>query len=102
MIPTRTCWHGWLAATSSPCANLSHGNVIWVMGGPVAGGKIYGEWPGLDDSALHEGRDLAVTPDYRTVLAQVCERHLELPDAMLSTVFPSFAGQQSALNIIKA
>jgi uncharacterized protein (DUF1501 family) len=55
-----------------------HGNVMWLMGGPVVGGKVHGDWPGLDDNALHEGRDLNVTTDYRTVLAQICERHLSL------------------------
>ena len=65
-----------------------HGNVMWVLGGPVAGGKVYGDWPGLSSSALHEGRDLAVTTDFRTVLARVCEQHLRLPDKHLATVFP--------------
>ena len=55
-----------------------HGNVMWLMGGAAVGGKVHGEWPGLDDAALHEGRDLAVVTDYRTVLAQICERHLRL------------------------
>jgi uncharacterized protein (DUF1501 family) len=49
-----------------------HGNVMWLMGGPIAGGKVHGEWPGLDDAALHEGRDLPVTTDCRTVLAEIC------------------------------
>jgi uncharacterized protein (DUF1501 family) len=40
-----------------------HGNAIWVMGGPVRGGKIYGEWPGLATAQLYQGRDLAVTSD---------------------------------------
>src|SRR5262249_14106855 len=46
-----------------------HGNVMWVMGGPVAGGKVYGQWPGLSEDALFEGRDLAVTTDFRSVIA---------------------------------
>src|SRR6185437_4145992 len=41
-----------------------HGNVMWVAGGKVRGGKIYGDWPGLATVQLHEGRDLAVTTDY--------------------------------------
>jgi uncharacterized protein (DUF1501 family) len=65
-----------------------HGNVMWVLGGPVAGGKIYGDWPGLSSSGLHEDRDLAVTTDFRSVLARVCEQHLRLPDSQLATVFP--------------
>jgi len=65
-----------------------HGNVIWVMGGPVRGGKVYGEWPGLAPAALYEGRDLAVTTDYRNVLAAVIARHMRLPDRALSEIFP--------------
>jgi uncharacterized protein (DUF1501 family) len=79
-----------------------HGNIMWLMGGPVAGGKVQGEWPGLDDGALHEGRDLAVVTDYRTVLAQVCERHLQLSDADLSDVFPGMPKQTKPIQLIKA
>src|SRR5438105_8172246 len=53
-----------------------HGNAMWVMGGPVSGGKIYGNWPGLDEEELHEGRDLAVTTDFRSVAAAVVQHHL--------------------------
>jgi len=65
-----------------------HGNVMWLLGGPVNGGKVYGDWPTLQDAALHENRDLAVTSDFRSVLLQVCERHLRLSDSQLDTVFP--------------
>ena len=78
-----------------------HGNVIWLMGGPVAGGKVHGEWPGLDDAALHEARDLAIATDYRTVLAQVCERHLGLADVDLSEVFPNMPKPAHSINLIK-
>ena len=45
-----------------------HGNVMWVMGGNVAGGKVAGDWQGLGDAALNENRDLPVTTDFRLVL----------------------------------
>lgn len=67
-----------------------HGNVMWVLGGDVAGGKVHGRWPGLDASALYEGRDLAVTTDFRQVLAGICHYQLGLPDARLADVFPGF------------
>ena len=70
-----------------------HGNVIWLMGGRINGGKVHGQWPGLDAGALYEGRDLAVTTDFRLVLAELLERHLLLPDARLGDVFPQFAGR---------
>jgi uncharacterized protein (DUF1501 family) len=72
------------------------------MGGSVVGGKVHGEWPGLDDAALYEGRDLAVVTDYRTVLAQICERHLRLSDTDLSKVFPDMPRQAKSIELIKA
>ena len=65
-----------------------HGNVMWLLGGRLNGGKVYGRWPGIDDAALHEQRDLAVTTDFRTVLAQLCLRHLRLSDRQMEAVFP--------------
>lgn len=72
-----------------------HGNLLWLLGGKVAGGKVHGRWPGLEDRALHDGRDLAVTTDFRQVLAAIGERHLRLPDGRLAEVFPGFAFQSS-------
>jgi uncharacterized protein (DUF1501 family) len=65
-----------------------HANVMFVMGGPVQGGKVYGQWPGLDQAQLYEGRDLAVTTDFRRVLSEVVSRHLGNSD--LGPVFPGF------------
>jgi uncharacterized protein (DUF1501 family) len=59
-----------------------------VMGGPVQGGKVYGEWPGLEKEQLFEGRDLAVTTDFRSVLGELIRGHLGQKD--LSRVFPGF------------
>jgi len=64
------------------------GNVIWLLGGPVAGGQVLGEWPGLDAGALVDGRDLAVRTDFRQVLAPLLQRHLGLPEPALALVFP--------------
>ena len=64
------------------------GNVIWLLGGPVAGGQVLGEWPGLDASALADGRDLAVRTDFRQVLAPLLQRHLGLSESALAAVFP--------------
>jgi uncharacterized protein (DUF1501 family) len=68
-----------------------HANVMFVMGGPVKGGKVYGQWPGLEQSQLYEGRDLAVTTDFRRVLGEAVSRHLGNPK--LEQVFPSFESQ---------
>ena len=79
-----------------------HGNVMWVLGGPVRGGKVYGEWPGLAPAALYEGRDLAVTTDYRNVLAAVIARHMRLPDRALSEIFPGLSPARSDIDRIFA
>jgi uncharacterized protein (DUF1501 family) len=79
-----------------------HGNVMWLMGGKVAGGKVHGDWPGLDEAALYQGRDVAVATDYRVVLAQICERHMRLPDARLADVFPSMPRQPAGISVMAA
>jgi uncharacterized protein (DUF1501 family) len=53
-----------------------HGNVMRVMGGGVRGGKVYGEWSGLEPEQLYERRDLAVTTDFRDVLGELVRSHL--------------------------
>jgi uncharacterized protein (DUF1501 family) len=68
-----------------------HANVMFVMGGPVKGGKVYGRWPGLDPSQLYEGRDLAVTTDFRQVLGEAVYKHLG--NKALDQVFPGFENQ---------
>jgi uncharacterized protein (DUF1501 family) len=65
-----------------------HGNVIWVLGGSVKGGRVYGDWPGLASAQLYQGRDLAVTTDFRTALATILERHLRLSNRELEAVLP--------------
>jgi uncharacterized protein (DUF1501 family) len=53
-----------------------HGNIMMVLGGPVRGGTIYGDWPGLQPEQLYERRDLAVTTDFRAVLGELVSDHL--------------------------
>ncbi|MBH9552033.1 DUF1501 domain-containing protein [Inhella gelatinilytica] len=69
-----------------------HGNALWLLGGAVQGGRVGGEWPGLEPSARFEGRDLAITTDYRAVMAGVAARHLGLADARLTALFPGYRG----------
>jgi len=68
-----------------------HANVMFVLGGPVKGGRVYGRWPGLDPSELYEGRDLALTTDFRQVIGEGVARHLG--NNNLQTVFPGFNNQ---------
>ena len=68
-----------------------HANVMFVVGGPVKGGKVYGQWPGLDQSQLYEGRDLSLTTDFRRVLGEAVARHLG--NERVDQVFPGFANK---------
>ena len=65
-----------------------HANCMFVMGGDVKGGKVYGRWPGLSDHQLNQGRDLALTTDFRLVVGEILTRHLAVTD--LKAVFPGF------------
>ena len=64
-----------------------HGTAMFVLGGGVKGGRVHGRWPGLSREQLHEGRDLAVTTDFRSLFAEVAVRHLGVPGEPL---FPGF------------
>jgi uncharacterized protein (DUF1501 family) len=64
-----------------------HANAMFVLGGQVKGGKVYGKWPGLADHQLNEGRDLTITTDYRAVLGEVLSK--TLPNTNLATTFPT-------------
>ncbi len=78
-----------------------HANCMFVMGGDVKGGKVYTRWPGMSDEKLYEGRDLAVTTDYRSVLGEIMTKHLGGRD--LATVFPGFTNDpRQFLNLVKA
>jgi uncharacterized protein (DUF1501 family) len=65
-----------------------HANVMFVMGGEVKGGQIYGKWPGLAAEQLYEGRDLALTTDFRDVFAELLVRHMKLKKS--GSVFPGY------------
>lgn len=71
-----------------------HANVMFVLGGPVRGGRVYGRWPGLEAPQLHEGRDLALTTDFRTVMGEGVASHLGNHD--LNAVFPGFNNSPQA------
>ena len=65
-----------------------HGNAMLALGGGIRGGKVYGRWPGLAVDQRFEGRDLAVTTDFRDVFAEVVVRHLGVRDAR--PIFPGY------------
>jgi uncharacterized protein (DUF1501 family) len=74
-----------------------HGNAMFLMGGGVNGGQVHARWPGLAPEALDDG-DLAITTDYRDVLAEVVSRRLRNP--ALDQIFPGHT--PAAVDIVQA
>ncbi len=68
-----------------------HANAMFVVGN-VRGGKVYGQWPGLKSEQLYEGRDLALTTDFRDVFGEIAQRHLGTTN--LQTVFPGYSASE--------
>ena len=75
-----------------------HAGALFVIGGDVKGGKVHGKWPGLAAEQLYEGRDLALTTDFRSVFSEVTARHLGA--TKLETIFPGFAVKQDWLGLV--
>jgi uncharacterized protein (DUF1501 family) len=73
---------------------------MFVLGGNVRGGKVYGDWPGLEREQLYEGRDLNVTTDFRAVLSELVMK--QMGNRQLATVFPGFSATASARGILTA
>ncbi len=70
-----------------------HATSMFVIGGDVKGKKVHGKWPGLEPEQLNEGRDLALTTDFRSVFSEVAFKHLGA--AKMDAVFPGYGGDQS-------
>lgn len=70
-----------------------HANCMLALGGQVNGGRVLGEWPGLEREQLYEGRDLALTTDFRDVFAELVQRHLGAED--LGRIFPGYEASES-------
>jgi uncharacterized protein (DUF1501 family) len=66
-----------------------HAGALFVIGGHVKGGKVHGKWPGLEPEQLYEGRDLALTTDFRSVFAEVVSHHMGA--RALDRIFPGFS-----------
>ncbi|MBD0326837.1 MAG: DUF1501 domain-containing protein [Pyrinomonadaceae bacterium] len=70
-----------------------HANAMFVIGGSVRGGRVYGEWPGLKAQDLYDGRDLALTTDFRDVFGELAQKHLGSTN--LKQIFPGYAASAS-------
>lgn len=77
-----------LKSNESGGTDHGHGNIMLMLGPKVKGGRMYGDWPGLENDALDEGADLAITTDYRHVLAEMMQGHMGFADS--GTLFPKF------------
>jgi uncharacterized protein (DUF1501 family) len=75
-----------------------HGNVMFVAGGGVNGGKVYGTWPGMADDLLDDG-DLDVTTDFRDILSEIVSKRLLNP--LVDQVFPQYVAPTTPLNIVR-
>lgn len=74
-----------------------HGNCLWMLGGSINGGKMYGRWDGIHQNALYEGRDLPVTTDFRAVLSSILGEHMNLSRSQLEYIFPEFKQTDNSL-----
>lgn len=68
-----------------------HGTCFLTLGGPIKGGKVYGDWPTLAPDKLFQERDLAVTTDFRDVFGEIGARHFNVPMAAMPKLFPNYA-----------
>lgn len=67
-----------------------HGNAMWLMGGTVPGGKVYGRFGGLADNQLNEARDLPTSTDFRAVVSSIVSSRLGLSSKQMATIFPGY------------
>ncbi len=75
-----------------------HASMMLVMGGAIAGGRVITEWPGLDESQLYAGQDLAITIDYRDVISEVLTKRASSPSA--ATLFPDQDYQPKSWGVV--
>ncbi len=90
VVMTMTEFGRTVAENGSGGTDHGHGSCLFVVGSRLDGGKVHGELPSLDPDALHEGRDLPVTTDFRGVFAEVAGKHLGARDD--EAIFPGWTG----------
>ncbi len=94
VLMTMTEFGRTVAENGSGGTDHGHGSCLFVLGHDIDGGKVHGQWPGLDHGALFEGRDLAVTTDFRSVFAEVAHQHLGVASPQ---IFPGWSGPRLPL-----
>ncbi|WP_051261352.1 DUF1501 domain-containing protein [Desulfovibrio inopinatus] len=78
-----------------------HGGLVWLLGGPVVGGRVFGRFPGLAAEYLFENRDLPVLTDLRDVIVPILTRHMMFDAHAVATVFPGFTSSNDVEGIVK-
>lgn len=79
-----------------------HGTLFMLMGGKTAGGALHGPWPGLATDKLSDGLDLAVTVDYREVLAEIAYSHFELDKGSTAHMLPAYIPSGNLSGLFKS
>ena len=93
----RTC-----AENGTRGTDHGHGNVMWLMGNSVQGGRWHGQWSGLAKNQLNEGRDLPVHHDFRVILSMAIQQSLGLSKKQARQVFPGFNSDLELDGLFKA
>jgi uncharacterized protein (DUF1501 family) len=88
-----------LAQNDANGTDHGHGSVMFALGGGVNGGRVLGQWPGLENEQLYDRADLAVTTDYRQVFSELLQNRLRNP--AIDQVFPGFAPDANALGLFR-
>ncbi|QLA13352.1 DUF1501 domain-containing protein [Desulfolutivibrio sulfodismutans] len=91
-----------LAENGTGGTDNGHGGLTWLLGGPVVGGRLYGQPPVLAGRRLYREHLLPVTMDYRLPLAAVLRGHLGLSEEAVKRVFPGFSPDASLMGLIRA
>ena len=91
----RTC-----AENGTRGTDHGHGNTLWLMGNRIQGGRWHGTWSGLASGNRHEGRDLPVHHDFRSLFATVLRSGFNLQDGQLQQVFPGFIHDPKLASLI--
>lgn len=86
----RTC-----AENGTKGTDHGHGNVMWLLGNAVQGGRWHGRWDGLEIDKLNEGRDIPVHHDFRTIFVEALRRSLGVSQSRYPAMFPGYTWDSS-------
>ena len=74
------------------------GGAAFVMGGNIKGGQILGDWPGLKENQLYEGRDLMPANDIRELFTDVLHRQFGWSESDIKRIaFPDMVKRRRGL-----